>query len=534
MKTTFNYDHYFTYEELTHALTRLAKNYPKIMNLYSICETQDNKQVWAVKLTNIETGSYESKPAFYIDGNHHAGEVTGSMAAMHTIDYLVTNYKENKDVTALLDQFTIYVIPKISPDGSDVYLTTPQKLRSVNRAYPFHELQDGLHLEDMDGDGVIRLMRVPTPYGAWKIDQEDNRLMIKRQPDDCLGEFFNIYPEGFIINYDGLTIQLADELWGLDFNRNYPFGWFPESRQSGAGKYPLSNIENKAVADFVIEHENIGFASTLHTTGGVILYPPGVKPESSANKKDMQMYRAVGKIGTEEMGYECVNIFDAFLTDTVNYSSGAFDDWCYFTQGIPTFTVELWNLKERAGIKPLWPEPLHKTTEVYAKEYLKQIKWIDENLEEQQRFKAWTPIHHPQLGKVEIGGLDFKFTIQNCPPKYLKEEVEKTTRFMLRNVKILPVLTIDNLIATHIKEDIYKIEALISNKGYLPTYICEEAKSLHLDSPVKVSCSGDQLTFINSDCSQEIGHLEGFGGINKDYGYDGITTSRHDPVTKKV
>lgn len=50
---------------------------------------------------------------------------------------------------------------------------------------------------------------------------------------------------------------------GLDFNRNYPFGWFHESRQAGAGAYPLSNPENKAVVDFVLAHHNIGAVATL-------------------------------------------------------------------------------------------------------------------------------------------------------------------------------------------------------------------------------------------------------------------------------
>lgn len=531
MKTTFNYDHYYTYDEMTDYLNQLSITYPKLMNLSSICETEEKKQVWAVEITNLETGDFNSKPAYYVDGNHHAGEVTGSMAAMHLIDYLLTNFGEIEDVTTLLNQFTVYVIPKISPDGSDVYLTSAHKLRSVNRPYPHKTLEDGLYPSDLDGDGVIRMMRHQTPYGAWKVSNEDSRVMVKRQPDELVGTFYNIYPEGEIVNYDGVHIKLATDKWGLDFNRNYPFGWFCEARQPGSGKYPLSNPENKAVADFIIHHPNIGSASTLHTSGGMIIYPPGVHTEKEGHPFDMMLYKTIGKMGTQETGYPCYNIFDAFLTDTVNYSSGAFDDWCYFTQGIPTYTIELWDMKKQAGIPHVWPRVDQKEDEVALDEYLKQLAWIDENIE--SGFKPWTVVPHPQLAEVEVGGWDFKFTMQNCPPKFLKTEIENNTKFMLRHAATLPQLSIDSVKVEVIGEEIYQIEAIISNKGYLPTYICEQAKTVKVTQPITVSCEGVE-NFLNSEATQTIPHLEGFSGIKTNYGYDGIYTSNHSPLSQKV
>lgn len=533
MKTTFVYDHYYTYDEMTGYLTFLGKKYPNLMKLSSICETEEGKQVWAVELTNLESGDFASKPAYYIDGNHHAGEVTGSMAAMHTIDYLVTNFGEVDEVTKLLTQFTIYVIPKISPDGADVYLTSDKKLRSVNRSYPLLKAEDGLHPGDLDGDGIIRMMRVKTPVGAWKMSPDDERVLIKRQPDEFEGDFYNVYPEGEIVNYDGIHIKLAPSNWGLDFNRNYPFGWFAEARQPGSGKYPLSNPENKAVADFIISHQNIGSASTLHTSGGMIIYPPGVHPEKEAHPFDMMLYKTIGKMGTEETDYPCYNIFDAFLIDTVNYSSGAFDDWAYFTQGIPTYTVELWDMKKHAGIPHTWPRKDEKNQEDQLADYLKQLKWIDENVNELDGFKPWTKFEHPQLGEVEIGGPNFKFTMQNCPPAFLQTEVENNTKFMLRHTKTLPQLVIDEVSVEPITENLYEVNAIISNKGYLPTYICEQAKTAKVDHELEVSCNG-AYAYLTGQATQKMGHLEGFSGMKTNYGYDGIYTSNSQPTTKKV
>ena len=77
---TYIFDHYFEYAELTSMLTDLSQRYPGLIKVSSICTTPDNHEVWAAEITNYATGDVLSKPAYYVDGNHHAGEVTGSMA----------------------------------------------------------------------------------------------------------------------------------------------------------------------------------------------------------------------------------------------------------------------------------------------------------------------------------------------------------------------------------------------------------------------------------------------------------------------
>ena len=133
MKTTFQYDHYYAYSELTEALQTLVKNHPDLLAMESICKSEKDRDVWALTLTNKQTGDPLAKPAFYIDANTHAGEVTGSMAALHTLDVLCTNYGEDAQLTRLVDTLTFYVIPRISVDGSEVYLTSPYDLRSADR-----------------------------------------------------------------------------------------------------------------------------------------------------------------------------------------------------------------------------------------------------------------------------------------------------------------------------------------------------------------------------------------------------------------
>lgn len=198
MKTTFQYDHYYAYQELTEALKTLVSRHSDILTMESLCKSEKDRDVWAMTLTNRQTGDPLAKPAFYIDANTHAGEVTGSMAALHTLDVLCTNYGENEALTKLVDTMTFYVIPRISVDGSEVYLTTPYDLRSADRPYLTPVQQPGLVPEDMDQDGVIRMMRIKDKHGAWKICQHNPALMEKRKPDDREGEFYTVVSEGMV------------------------------------------------------------------------------------------------------------------------------------------------------------------------------------------------------------------------------------------------------------------------------------------------------------------------------------------------
>lgn len=130
MKTTFKYDHYYKYDELKSNIEFFAEKYPGLVSCEVNCVTEEGRNQYAVTITNKKTGDALSKPGWYLDGNIHAGEVTSSMAAMHTMDYLITNYGEDDTVTKLLDTTTVYIIPRVTPDGAETYLSTPYMLKA--------------------------------------------------------------------------------------------------------------------------------------------------------------------------------------------------------------------------------------------------------------------------------------------------------------------------------------------------------------------------------------------------------------------
>lgn len=530
MKTTFQYDHYYKYDELEKDLKYFAEKYPELCDLEVICVTEEKRNVYAMTITNKKTGKALDKPAFHIDGNTHAGEVTGSMAAMHAIDVLLNGYGEDKVITTILDRMTIYVVPRISPDGAETYLTTPYSIRSVNRVH--NPQEGGVRNEDLDGDGVIRMMRIPTPYGAWKKDKENPSLMVRRDPSDADGEFYDIYPEGQFEPFVGdENLKKKKEDWTLDFNRNYPYGWFPENRQAGAGKYPLSNPETKAMADWVIEHPNICGVSTNHTSGGVILYPPGTKSASAANQKDIKQFIEIANMGKEELGYEPLNIYDSFIADPQNYDSGAFDDWCYQSQGIVAYTVELWDLAKRAGVPLIFNARATESVNDMMKRFVACMKWVNENAPEY--YEDWKPFHHETFGDIEIGGFNFKFTQQNPPESFLNGVLEQMTRFMIRFAQVVPRLTVDTLKAEKVTEGVYKVTAIVGNLGYLATNLTEEANNLRISKPVEVKISGCKV--VSGLETTDIGNLEGYGSTRTGTSFYGnISTMENAHARKKL
>ncbi|MBQ8994443.1 MAG: hypothetical protein IJ091_01375 [Oscillospiraceae bacterium] len=530
MKTTFQYDHYYKYDELKSNLEFFAESYPDLVELEVNCVTEEGRNQYVVTLTNKKTGPALQKPGWYLDGNIHAGEVTSTMCAMHTVDYLVTNYGVEPEVTKLLDEQTIYVIPRVTPDGAETYLTTPRTLRSANRDYMPKE--GGVRGEDLDGDGVIRMMRIKTPYGAWKVDPEDEATMVLRDPSDTEGTFYDIYPEGVLVPFDGdENLKQEQDPWGLDFNRNFPLGWFPDSRQPGAGKYPLSNPETKAIVDFVLSHSNIGGAAIGHTSGGLLLYPPGTRPSKSAHYEDIKSMKAIAQMGQEELGYRPMNIFDSFMSDQINYDSGALDDWFYQSQGVPAYTVEFWDLDSRAGVPFNWFDRSEETPKKRMERFNACMKWVKENAP--QYYQDWAPFEHPTFGTVEIGGFNYKFTHQNPPENLLKEECEKDTRFNIRFAKAMPKLTVDTLAAEPVGEDLYQVTAIVGNLGYLPTNLTDEALSLNVSKPVEVCFEGAEI--LAGKAKQEIGNLSGYSRtVTGAFFYGNLTTEQSAPARKKL
>lgn len=504
---SFSYDHYYDFAQMTQCLKQLAQEYPNLAKLSQIGISPEARPLWLLTITDFSVGPDEEKPAYYIDGNFHAGEVTGSMAAVYTAEYLLRQ-AHTPEIAQLLNEVTFYIIPRVSPDGTEVYLKTPAGLRSVPRAYPHPEQRPGLVPQDINGDGQILLMRQKTPYGDWKVSSLDSRLMERREPDEWDGDFYRVYSEGLLYQEDCIKgdIQPAPTLWGMDLNRNFPTNWDVEAKQSGAGPYPISEPETKAVADFILNHPNIGYVSTLHTTGGALLRLPGIKPEKEAPSLDIAIFKAVGQLAVEETGYHSLNVYNEFFSDPSMVLSGAFDDWLYCNLGLPAHTLELWDLANRAGLKDIYSRR-EKSEREELEDTIKILDFNDRMLQG-KAFVPWREFDHPQLGKVEIGGFLTKTFLQNCPPELLKAECHKVCSFMIRNAKMLPKLWLESFSCQAIDENLWRVDFRVGNLGFLPTNLTQEAINLKRAKEVETEIEG-ALSPEAKPLKRKLGHLAG-------------------------
>lgn len=533
MKHQYTYDCYYNYKQITDTLVKLREENSDITRLSSLATTPQGREIWLLEITDKSTGDFADKPAIYVEGNIHAGEVTGSMSVMYFLDTIFSNRNE-KSVEDMLKNYTVYAVPRLSPDGSENYLTTAFTVRSSPKDYVYTSDMPGLNKKDIDGDGVIRMMRVKSDYGAWKVSKLDDRLMTRRLADDIEGDFYNVFDEGEIIDFDGINIVNAPIRNGNDFNRNYPFCWETEHKQRGAGDYPLANAETKANAEFLMTHPNVCFVLDMHTAGGQNLYTPGYKTRKESIKEDVFLNKTLALMAEKENTYPAINIYDEYLPQGFEGGIyGSFCDFCHFMVGVPTIAIECWDLNVRAGIEMLYPPKAEISEQEQEENAHKVLKWADENVAKEDGFMPWTSFEHSQLGTVEIGGYNNKYIRQNPPKKLLHQEAEKHSRFMHRAVKTLPRVNFDDIKVTAVQADVYKIEVIVGNKGFMPSYALKESLKNKGFKELSLQITGD-IEIINGKQEEKIGHLGGLMNMQTENTPVGAYTSQSMELRKKV
>lgn len=498
---------YLRPHEVEAALKGFSEEYPHLCSLEPIGTSYEGRPIWCATLTNRATGPDTEKPAFWLDANIHATEVTGCMGALHLIQRVLTAYGADERITRLLDERALYVVPCLNPDGMEQALTSPLYVRSGTRRYPYTEEREGLYPEDIDGDGLILQMRVEDPDGGWKVSPRDPRLMRRREPDEYGGTYYRIFTEGRIRGYDGYTVKVAPPAQGLDFNRNFPMAWAPEGLQRGAGPFPLSEPETRAAVAFLAAHPNVHGAISYHTYSGAILRPYSDRPDEKMPIDDLWTYQEIGRRGEELTGYKHVSVFHGFRYHPREVMSGAFDDWVYDHLGVFGFTVELWDMIGAAGIKDR--DFIEWFRDHPEEDDLKLLAWNDEHLGG-KGFVNWRPFDHPELGRVEIGGWIERRTFGNPPEPFLLQTLEPNTEFVIAHALMGPRLELRQASAEPLGEGLFRVRAVAANSGYLPTYGSKRALEIKAVRPIEVRLElppGAEL--LTGEALVEIGQLEG-------------------------
>ena len=536
---SFPFDRYTRYDELTEGLRDVAARFPQLVTISSLGKSWEGREIWCATVTNRETGPDTEKPAVWADGNIHASEVSATTACTKLLQKLVDGFGADAEITKTLDTRAFYIVPRVNPDGAEHYLTTGRYVRSSMRPYPFDEEHiEGLEKGDIDGDGRQLQMRVSDPDGAWKEHPSEPRLMVKREPGESGGTYYRILPEGRYKNFDGASLNVAPNKEGLDMNRNFPAHWRPEGEQVGAGPFPTSEPEIRALTLFLSEHKNVCHAVTFHTYSGVLLRPYGTESDDSLPAEDLWNFETIGKKGEELTGYPAISVFHDFKYHPKEVITGVFDDWCYEHLGVYAWTCEIWSPQRQAGISEGISVGTKKGAGRYidwwrthpVEEALQMVRWSDEKLDG-LGCHAWKPFDHPELGAVELGGWDALYAFRNPPGQFLEAEVSPIADWLLWQAKTTPLLQIHEASAVSVGEGAYKIRLVAKNVGWLPSYGSKKA----LERKVVRGAIGeislpDGATLVSGKERQVGGQLEGYSGkAPTSTGYPTDTTS--DRVT---
>lgn len=505
------YDTYLDNDALAAALDALAAAHPTLLRREVLGLSHEGREIALFVVTNAATGPDSDKPALWIDANIHATEVTAAMAALYVIEHLVTRHGHDDAVTRVLDTSAFYIVPRLNPDGAALALSpSPRHLRSSTRRYPYDDKQDGLHAHDLDGDGLILQMRLADPNGDWKASDHDPRCMIKRGPDEHGGTYYRLLPEGTIHNYDGYRISYARPEQSLDLNRNFAGGWRPEGQQYGAGDFPGSEPEVQAVLRFFAGHPNVFGALTYHTYSRAILRPFSMKSDDEMDTSDRFTYEAIGQRGTDLTGYPNVSVYHHFRYHPKEVISGVFDDWLFSDRGVFAFTVELWDLPTAAGIEEKNKEKrfiewmrFHPTADD-----VKIFDWLIANAPD--AVHAWRRYDHPQLGPVEIGGLNTFLTFRNPPPHLLEAEIAPQAAFAVAFADLAPRLAWHALEAHALGDGVWRVVAVVDNVGFLATSASQQARKMAVARPVRLELAlSDGAELVSGVPTVDVGHLEG-------------------------
>jgi murein tripeptide amidase MpaA len=468
------FDQFYRYPELTRLLQDYADALPQLVQLRSIGKSYEGREIWLLVVTNLATGPDTDKPAFWADGNIHAAELTASTACLYWLHSLVSGYQGGDvQIKQLLDTRVMYIVPRLNPDGAELALADkPRHIRSSTRPYPFDEEPvDGLTQEDIDGDGRMLYMRIPDPHGPYKKCAADQRLMVPREPGEFGGEYYRLMPEGTLKHFDGLKISVNPNAEGLDLNRNFPAYWRQQFEQDGAGPYPTSEPEVRAMVHFITSHPNIGAAISYHTHSGVILRPMGTQSDDDMTPEDLWQYKRFSELGAKLTGYPAISIFHEFKYHPKQIITGT-QDWVYEHLGALFWTVEIWSPNKEAGITD------YKWIDWYrehpVEDDLKLLKWSDEQCNGRAHVD-WYAFRHPQLGMVELGGWD-KMNYWRNPPAALRErEVARFPPWMTQIALSLPKLEVLRTEVRALGPDTWRVRFAVANSGWLPAYVSKRA-----------------------------------------------------------
>ncbi len=477
-------------------LQTLAKNYPQLVQLKSITKTNGGKDIW---LLTIGTGKTATKPAIAVIGGTEGNHLLGTELAIGFAEQLLKD-ANSEAVKSLLNKTTYYVFPNMSPDAMEQYFATTKYERTGN-ASETDDDRDGQvnedDMDDLDKNSKITWMRVSSPLGEYKTHPDDPRVLIKA--DALKGEKgqYLLLQEGIDNDKDGKLNE--DGAGGIAFNKNLTYNH--RTFGSGAGDYPASETETRAMLDFLYDAFNVyavvSFGSNNNLSTPITYNPQAalqrivagwLEPDTRANSIVSELYNKTTGLKeaprTAPMGGDVLS-------------------WGYYHYGRLSFSTPGWWMPKAK------PDTAKKEKAFQVEDATANaLRWLGQ--QGINAFTDWKPIQHPDYPNqtVEVGGID-PFVLINPPYKFAAESVKKHTDFLVKLANLQPEISIMNVQTEKLGNGLTRITADVVNKGVLSTHSKLGERSYFVKK-VKVSLNtGNKQEVVGGKKIQLFNSMEG-------------------------
>lgn len=498
---------YNDHKSLVQKINNLAREYQALCTARSLGKTAGGREVMVV---TIGKGDMDNKPGIAVLGGIEGSHLLGRELALGFASSLLKD-SDSPEIENLLDKVTFYVFPDVSPDAVEQFFSDLKYERNINSRPTDDDRDFSLDedpAEDLNNDGYITLMRVSDPAGNYTENVDDKRIMVPADISKGQKGSYSIFTEGIDNDKDGNFNE--DGPGGINFNRNLSFNY--DEHGANAGLHPVSEVESKAVLDFLFDHFNIYATFAFGPQDN--LGQPMKSGERPAEAQPSSTGQGTGGMGQMRMMNQDRRVSSILKSDEVinklvsekyheitgvkgapeaKSSHGNFMEWAYFHYGRYSFSTPGW----------WFPVEKEQNTEVAFLKFAAENKMDDV-------FVPWTEIKHPDFPgkKVETGGIK-PFAMINPPPDKLGDLIEKNYRFIVTTAGMRPELEFLDVKVENQGENVFRLSLKVHNAGVFAT--CAQVGERNLFTRlmrISIETAGKQQ-LLSGDKVQRMSRLEG-------------------------
>lgn len=275
---------YHTVEQVLATVKEFTVKYPEITKLTDIGDSwektkgKSNNDIWALTVTGNKVKKANKNTAVFISGMH-SRELLPVEVNLKFMDFLLSNYGKNAEITNYLDTREVVFIPVLNIDG---------------------------RMAVENGESMWRKNR--------HIDANYDGIDLNRNFD---GHW----------NFEGVE-PMTNQL------KNLQAKLLEKNSEIYSGPKAFSEPETQALNTF-LKGKNVTVMMDLHAYGNMVLYPPGY---TTTPNSMTPVFKQVAKVLSSKNGYKAGTSIEILYP-----SCGTSKDWGYDAHNAVAFTMEMGN-----------------------------------------------------------------------------------------------------------------------------------------------------------------------------------------------